>query len=40
MPMVGKKKLEDIALSDSVLNKKTIFLKSAILKIDNNFKFN
>ena len=38
--MVGKKKLEDIALSDSVLNKKTIFLKSAILKIDNNFKFN
>ena len=38
--MAEKKKLEDIILNDPVLNKKTIFLKNAILKIDNNFKFN
>ena len=38
--MTGKKKIEDIVLNDAILNKKTIFLKSAILKIDNNFKFN
>ena len=34
------KKLESIVLNDPILNKKTMFLKNAVLKIDNNFKFN
>ena len=38
--MTEKEKLENIILNDSKLSKKTIFLKNAILKIDNNFKFN
>jgi len=38
--MSEKQKLENIVLDDPVLYKKTIFLKNAILKIDNNFKFN
>jgi len=38
--MNKKKKLESIILDDPILSKKTIFLKNAILKIDNNFKFN
>ena len=38
--MSEKQKLENIVLNDPVLYKKTIFLKNAILKIDNNFKFN
>ena len=38
--MSEKQKLENIVLNDPILNKKTIFLKNAILKIDNNFKFN
>ena len=38
--MNEKKKLQNIISNDAILNKKTIFLKNAILKIDNNFKFN
>ena len=38
--MTKKKKLESIVLNDPILNKKTMFLKNAVLKIDNNFKFN
>ena len=38
--MTEKKRLENIILDDPILNKKTMFLKNAILKIDNNFKFN
>ena len=38
--MTKKKKLESIVLNDPILNKKTIFLKNAVQKIDNNFKFN
>ena len=38
--MTKKKKLESIVLNDPILNKKTIFLKNVVQKIDNNFKFN
>ena len=38
--MTKKKKLKSIVLNDPILNKKTIFLKNVVQKIDNNFKFN
>ena len=37
--MIDTNDLEKILLKDNVLVKKTFFLKSAIQKIDNNFKF-
>ena len=37
--MTDRKKIEDKALKDTVLNKKIIFIKKNILKIDENFKF-
>jgi len=38
--MTDSENLNKILLKDTILTKKTLFLKSAILKIDNNFKFN
>ena len=37
--MTDRKKIEDKALKDTILNKKIIFIKKNILKIDENFKF-
>ena len=38
--ITDKKKIENKALKDPILNKKIIFLKKNILKIDGNFNFN
>ncbi len=38
--MINKEKIEDKALMDPILNKKIIFIKKNILKIDENFNFN
>ena len=38
--ITDKKKIEDKALKDPILNKKILFLKKNILKIDKNFNFN
>jgi len=38
--ITDKKKIENKALIDTVLNKKILFIKSNILKIDENFNFN
>ena len=38
--MTDSENLKKILLKDTILNKKTLFLKNKILKIDNNFKFN
>ena len=38
--MSNKKKIEDKASNDQILNKKIFFIKNNILKIDENFKFN
>lgn len=37
--MTDKKKIENKALKDLILNKKILFIKKNILKIDKNFKF-
>ena len=37
--MMSKKKIEDKALIDPILNKKIVFIKKNINKIDKNFKF-
>ena len=37
--MTNRKKIEDKALKDTILNKKINFIKKNILKIDENFKF-
>jgi len=37
--IASKKKIEDRALNDPILNKKISFIKKNILKIDKNFKF-
>ncbi len=38
--IIDKKKIEDKALMDPILNKKILFIKKNILKIDENFIFN
>ena len=38
--ITDKKKIENKALKDPILNKKILFLKKNILKIDENFNFN
>ena len=38
--MTNKEKIEDKALMDPILNKKILFIKKNILKIDKNFNFN
>jgi len=38
--IIDKKKIEDKALMDPILNKKILFIKKNILKIDKNFIFN
>ena len=38
--ITDKKKIENKALTDPILNKKILFIKSNILKIDENFNFN
>ncbi len=38
--ITDKKKIENKALNDSILNKKIIFIKKNILKIDETFNFN
>ena len=38
--MTNSEHLKKILSKDTILTKKTLFLKSSILKIDNNFKFN
>ena len=38
--MAENDKLEKVVLKDTILAKKIFFLKNAIFKIDNNFKFN
>jgi len=38
--MVDRKKIQDKAITDPILNKKILFIKKNILKIDENFKFN
>ena len=37
--IIDKKKIEDKALIDPILNKKIVFIKKNINKIDKNFKF-
>ena len=38
--IISKKKIENKALMDPILNKKILFIKRKILEIDKNFKFN
>ena len=38
--ITDKKKIKDKALKDPILNKKILFLKKNILKVDENFNFN
>ena len=38
--ITNKKKIENKALNDPILNKKIIFIKKNILKIDETFNFN
>ena len=38
--MINNKKIETRALKDPILNKKILFIKKNILKIDENFNFN
>ena len=38
--VANKKKIEDKSLIDPILNKKILFIKKNILKIDENFNFN
>ena len=38
--ITDKKKIENKALTDTILNKKILFIKVNILKIDENFNFN
>ena len=38
--ITDKKKIENKALTDTILNKKILFIKANILKIDENFNFN
>ena len=38
--IIDKKKIENKALIDTILNKKILFIKTNILKIDENFNFN
>ena len=38
--ITNKKILKNIALNDPILNKKILFIKKNILKIENNFNFN
>ena len=38
--ITDKKKIENKALKDPILNKKILFLKKNILKVDENFNFN
>ena len=38
--ITDKKKIENKALNDTILNKKILFIKANILKIDENFNFN
>ena len=38
--IIDRKKIENKALMDPILNKKILFIKKNVLKIDENFNFN